>query len=282
MEKSSIERVFEVFDLLDDSHPTVSPDLVADRLGLTRSTTYRYLKLLCDAGLLVQLRRGHYSLGPRVIELERKLQVSDPLLSAGRSVMPKHADSVPGSVLLLCGLWGDRVLCLHQHDAQDQPTGGFAIRRARGLPFSLFKGAASLSILANLPAARIKSLYLRFAAEIAEAGLGSNWTEFRKRMLAIRQAGFAMTQGTFDSGLSAVSAPVLNQEGVVVGSLTRIFQNGEPDAHAVLVEDIQSAASEVSSFISDEHSLTNHAAENISGAEYDARLLDSIGARIST
>lgn len=273
--------MFEIFDLLDDAHPTLSPELVAERLDLTRSTTYRYLKLLCDAGMLVQLRRGQYSLGSRIIELDRKIQVSDPLLAAGREVMPRHANAVPDSVLLLCGLWGDRVLCLHQQDSQDQPSGGLAISRARGLPFSLFKGAASLSILSNLPSPRIKSLYLRFAAEIAEAGLGDTWIDFRKRMLAMRQAGYAMTQGTFASGLAAVSAPVLNPDGVVVGSLTRVFRNGDPGSHATLIDGVKAAAAEVSDYVANENASASHIAE-VSAAENDASLLDSVAANVSS
>ena len=96
MEKTSIERALDVLDLIGEDRPTVSQEFVAESLALTRSTAYRYLKLLCDSGMLVQLSRGRYSLGPRIIELDRKIQMSDPLLAAGRIVMPQRVDALPG------------------------------------------------------------------------------------------------------------------------------------------------------------------------------------------
>jgi DNA-binding IclR family transcriptional regulator len=273
MEKTSIERALEVLDLISEDRPTVSQEFVADKLELTRSTAYRYIKLLCDSGLLVQLSRGYYSLGPRIIELERMIRISDPVLTAGRHIMPKHLNAVPGSVLILCGLWGDRVICLHQEVAEEQEESGFAIRRARGLPFPLFKGAASLAILANLPNSRIKALYLRFAAQVAEAGLGASWAEFRKRMLTMRQDGHVVTEGTFKSGLVAVSAPVFIGDGQVVGSLTRVLKQGEPNDIRVVIEGVTGAARELAAQL---HGTVQHVSGS-TGAE-NAGLLESITA----
>lgn len=267
-EKTSIDRAFDILDLLDDQHPSVSPEEIGDALGLTRSTTYRYLKVLCNAGLLMQLSRGAYSLGPRVVELERKIQISDPLLAAGKKVMPRHADAVPDSVLLLCGLWGERVLCLHQENARTSTARPLPILRARGLPFSLFKGAASLAILANLPPARIKSLYLKHSQDIAAAELGSDWLEFRKRLQAIRKAGYAITTGTFDSGLTAISAPVLNGENTVIGSVTRILSRVHSQSDVELSAGIQRAAADFAGALTAAQSdteTTDHAAKAEAG-----------------
>ena len=263
MEKTSIERALDVLDLIGEDRPTVSQEFVAESLALTRSTAYRYLKLLCDSGMLVQLGRGRYSLGPRIIELDRKIQMSDPLLAAGRIVMPQRVDALPESVLVLCGLWGDRVICLHQEEAKKQDGEGFAIRRARGLPFPLFKGAASLSILANLPNPRIKSLYLRYSGQIAEAGLGATWADFRKRMSSMRRDGHVVTEGTFDSGLVAVSAPVLTSEGQVIGSLTRVLKQGRLSDIRVVIDGVTAAARELSLelFRSEQDSITRTSAE---------------------
>lgn len=244
MEKTSIDRAFEILDLLGEKSPTVSPEEICEKLGLTRSTTYRYLRVLCNAGLLVQLSRGNYSLGPRIVELERKIQISDPMTSVGNRIMPNRAKKVPDSVLILCGLWGDRVLCLRQENSNSEDSAPLRLKRARGLPFSLFKGAASLVILANLPAARIKSLFLRCSGEISAAGLGDNWQDFRRRMQTIKRAGYCITVGTFESEMAAVAAPIFSEDGSVIGSLARILQRVHSESDEELVEDIRAAASE--------------------------------------
>lgn len=245
-EKTSIDRAFEILDLLDESSPTVSPEQIAETLDLSRSTTYRYLRVLCNAGLLVQLSRGNYSLGPRIVELERKIQISDPMTSVGNRIMPERARAVPDSVMILCGLWGDRVLCLRQENSDPSGEAPLRLLRARGLPFSLYKGAASLAILANLPSARMKSLFLRSSSDIAEAGLGDNWTDFRRRMTAIRKAGHCITVGTFESGLAAIAAPIFNDEGVVIGSLARILKRSHPESDDDLAADVRDAARQFS------------------------------------
>lgn len=247
MTKTTTDRAFEILDLIDEARPTVSPEQIAQELGLTRSTTYRYLKVLCGIGLMMQIGRGAYSLGPRIVELERKIQISDPLLAAGRKVMPDHAASIPNSVLLLCGLWGDRVLCLRQEPATHQEL---QLSRARGMPFPLFKGAASLAILANLSPARIKSLYLYQGAQIAEAGLGDSWDAFRRRMTEIRRNGYCVTTGTFESNLAAIAAPVFSDEGNVLGSLTRVIPSGRAEIDAKLIDGVKVAAGEITSLLS--------------------------------
>lgn len=256
MSKTTTDRAFEILDLIDENRPTVSPEEIAQKLGLTRSTTYRYLKVLCGIGFLMQIGRGAYSLGPRIVELERKIQISDPLLAAGRKVMPDHAAKVPSSVLILCGLWGDRVLCLRQEPATHQDL---QLSRARGLPFPLFKGAASLAILANLSPARIKSLYLYQSDEIGEAGLGDSWDAFRRRMGDIRRSGYCVTTGTFETNLAAIAAPVFSDEGTILGSLTRVMPRGDGEFETHLIEGVRDAAQAITVLLS---SGVQSAAEN--------------------
>jgi DNA-binding IclR family transcriptional regulator len=275
-EKTSIDRAFEILDLLDESSPTVSPEQIAETLDLSRSTTYRYLRVLCNAGLLVQLSRGHYSLGPRIVELERKIQISDPMTFVGNKIMPDRARRVPGSVMILCGLWGDRVLCLRQENSDPSGEAPLRLLRARGLPFSLFKGAASLAILANLPAARMKSLFLRSGADIAEAGLGDNWTDFRRRMNAIRKAGHCITVGTFESDLAALAAPIFNDEGTVIGSLARILKRSHAESDDELAADIRDAARQFSQELQNGSSSKRNPYEARSLRESDAALLASL------
>lgn len=274
MEKTSIDRAFEILDLLDEKNPTVSPDEIGVRLDLTRSTTYRYLRVLCNAGLLVQLSRGSYSLGPRIVELERKIQISDPMTAVANHIMPNYARQVPNSVLILCGLWGDRVLCLRQENGAMSGTAPLQLRRARGLPFSLFRGAASLAILANLPSPRVKALYLRSEKEIAEAGLGDSWNEFRRRMQSIRKAGHCITVGTFETGLAAIAAPIFNDEGAVIGSLTMILDREHAESNDDLVNQVREAATNFSREL--QEGMAAHAPRDLHDHLRDAELLGSL------
>ena len=263
MTKTSIDRAFEILDLLDGNQPSITQEAVAEQLKFTRSTSYRYLQTLCNAGLLMQVQRGVYCLGPRIIELERKIQIGDPLLSCARNVLPKYVNLIPESALLLCGLWGDRVLCLYQETSTVGKSPDFVLERARGLPFPLTRGAASLAILANLSAPRLKSLFLQHSMEIAKAGLGSQWKDFRQKMREYRKSGFVLTSGTFGSQLTAVAVAILNEDNDVIGSLTRILRSHENQETATLVQSVQVAADDF------KNHLRNSAGTQIGGSTDD-------------
>ena len=83
----SLEKMISILDLFEGTEMEWAPEAMADRLELTRSTLYRYLKVLSDAGLLTSLPGVGFTLGPRIAELDFRMRHSDPLISASRPVM---------------------------------------------------------------------------------------------------------------------------------------------------------------------------------------------------
>lgn len=233
---SALSRMLDIFDLFSPDATVIQIDGVAEHLGVGRSTAYRYLQELGDRGFLVQRGKGRYALGPRVIELERLLQNSDPLLNAGKVVMADLADLCQNRTLLLCTLFKDRVLCTHQVGANDivYNKEKMPIYRGRGSVLPLFQGAGSQAILAYLAPHQIRALYLAKAAEIREAGLGDDWKSFRSALAAIRKQGYAATVGRRNAKVLALAVPVLTVAGQVVGSLLLLSPNTEKERETVL------------------------------------------------
>ena len=67
---ATAERAIDLLLVFDEQHPVQSAAQVARRLGMSRSTTYRYLQSLRSHGLLeMDVRRGTYRLGNRIIQL---------------------------------------------------------------------------------------------------------------------------------------------------------------------------------------------------------------------
>jgi DNA-binding IclR family transcriptional regulator len=223
-------KVFEVLDLFSLACPLLRIEDISARLGYTRSTAYRYVRELCDAGLLTPISSsGAYALGPRIIELERLLELTDPLYRAGQSVLPEAGG--PDTVLLLHNLYRDKVLCIYKQgpDMLEHAGRRIQVRRARGLPFPLFQGAASLALLAFLSTHRIRQTYLRSAAQIDAAGLGSDWNAFRDHMGFIRRQGFAISRGQITPFLAGVAVPILDEDRRLIGSLARAFASDTID-----------------------------------------------------
>ena len=112
---SSGDRLLSVLGLFTVEQPQWTVDDAAKQLGVSGPTAYRYFKRLTGAGLISPVSGASYTLGPAIIQMDRQIQVSDPMLRAARGVMhtliPRAGE---GSALLLCRLFHDRVMCVHQ------------------------------------------------------------------------------------------------------------------------------------------------------------------------
>ncbi|MGD9942445.1 MAG: IclR family transcriptional regulator [Burkholderiaceae bacterium] len=216
--ESSHDRLFAIIDLFTLERPVWTAEEIGAALSLSRTTLYRYLRTLGTAGFVAPLGSGRFVLGPRVIELDRQIRLSDPLLKVAVPVMQKAIGKFDG-LLLLCTYYRDKVMTIH-HESSDP---GYRFSMQRGQPFPLFRGSPSKSILAHLPPYQLKTLMLHEARAIREAGLGETWPEFRDKLRAIRNAGVCVALGEIDPELFGMSAPIFRGPGDIAGSLTVVI-----------------------------------------------------------
>jgi DNA-binding IclR family transcriptional regulator len=207
--------MLRVLDLIEESPSPLTSDDMAGRLGFTRSTLYRHLKNLSDAGLVTSFPDVGYALGPRVAELDYKMRNSDPLIIASRPVMAELVDAIPG-IALLCRRYRDQVLCVHQ----ESRNADFATTYERGKALPLFRGAASRIILAHLPQRSIQRLYEADRQAFAEGRLGKSLDAVRSALKHMRQRGWDITESQVTRGVTGVAAPVFDDRGGVLGSLS--------------------------------------------------------------
>jgi len=186
---------------------------------VSATTAYRYFKRLTGAGLLSPVSRANYVLGPTIVQMDRQIQICDPMLRAARPVMNDLVQyATHGSLLLLSRLFHDRVMCVlavgrGRHEA---------VQYDRGRLLPLFRGATSKIILAHLPPRTLKSLFARNAAAIAEAGLGDTWGEFRQRLAALRRDGVAVAYGELEVDRAGIAAPIFEGRSIL-GSLSFVL-----------------------------------------------------------
>jgi DNA-binding IclR family transcriptional regulator len=214
---SSLERMLSILDLFTQSHPVWSVDEIAAHFSYTRSTAYRYVGELADAGLLVQSESARYSLGPRILHLDRQLRVTDPLVKAMQALEPKLPKASDEQMWLLCRLYRDTVTCIHQYGQLRRP-----LSFSRGYPMPLFRGATSKAILAFLPERQLTKLYLDNPELVKDTGLGRNWAEFKASLKQIRQHGYAVSVGEVDADVFGIAAPVFAGSQKVIGSLSLV------------------------------------------------------------
>jgi len=193
----------------------------ASELDLAVSTAYRYFRSLSKAGLIVAVATGRYVLGPAIIQYDRQIRLRDPLTTAAQPVMKRLTEQIlPHSVVLLCRLFRNQVMCVHQESAE-RPEFATSYERGRAMP--LFRGASSKVILAHLPSRTVKGLYAELPAQFAQASLGRSWDEAKERLRTLRNTGFSITQGDLDPGMCGIAVPVFEPPESVVGSLSIVI-----------------------------------------------------------
>jgi DNA-binding IclR family transcriptional regulator len=218
---SSLDRVFDVLNLFSVAKPLWTVDEATAALNHSRSTAYRYIRTLVKAGLLVSVGRS-YGLGPRIVELDQQMRLTDPLLRVAQPQLEQLRRRL-NAVVLLMRLFHDRIICIHEE--WDQRTGVPAGGRGRAVAF--FRGATSKVILAHLPTRRLKSLYLSHTRDIARAGLGNSWSAFAANLRDVRRRGYHISEvGELTTGVFSIAVPIFSGEQKIIGSLTVLQREG--------------------------------------------------------
>jgi len=214
---SSLSRMLSVLDLFTETHSVWSAEAMAQALDVSVPTTYRYVKLLVDAGLLQRLAESQFSLGPRIITLDHFMRVSDPVLQHAMAFMQELVDKT-GFDCVLTGLYGNQVIDTHRVYSSNPAE----LHYGRGRPRPLFLGGAPKVMLANLGPHALHKLFDQHSAEIAQANLPNAWPEFRKFFSAIRKTGYYFSNGELEPHLAALAAVLQKTDGSVLGALTLV------------------------------------------------------------
>jgi DNA-binding IclR family transcriptional regulator len=210
-----------ILDLFDEGEDavTLTFEELYEKAGFTRSTLYRYLKTLTDAGLLTTFPQAGYMLGPRIVELDYKIRTGDVLIRAAEPLMENLAGRFK-AIALLCRRYKFRVLCVHQHSGTDN----FRSNYDRGRMRSLLHGAASVSILAYLPDHQLRKLYGSAKDQFNAAGFGATFSEIKSALKAHRDRGWISTTGDVTPGALGIAAPIFDARMKIIGSLSLTLQ----------------------------------------------------------
>lgn len=198
--------------LFTHAHPVLSAEQIAQGAGVPPSTAYRYVKQLATAGLLVRWKGG-YTLGPRIMELDRQIRECDPVIRAA-SIPMRDLSTKTGLDALLTKIYDTKVMTAHIEAAGDTRT----LAYGRGRPLPLFRGSSSKAITAFLPLAKLRRLFTDTKMQDDEHL--DDWESFYARMANIKSQGFCVTTGELNSGIEGISAPIFVEPRQVVGSIT--------------------------------------------------------------
>jgi DNA-binding IclR family transcriptional regulator len=235
------DRTVSVLKLFTLERPAWTVEEAACILGVSDSSAYRYFAVLTEAGLLTQGAHGLYVLGPAIIQYDRQIQLTDPLLQAAKPIMMRLLQfAPPHTTVLLCRLFRQTVLCLHE--IVDTP-GTTRVSYQRGRPMPLFRGATSKIMLPYLPARELRRVY--DADPASAAMIGASWDEFRTNITKMRKVGYAVTHAEIDPACIGIGVAILDDNRRAIGSLSYVIPESEERAIVRLVPLVVAGAREI-------------------------------------
>jgi IclR family pca regulon transcriptional regulator len=215
----SLERGLAILGCFTPSRPVLGIADIADELGMSRSTTHRYVITLVALGYLEQGASRKYRLGLRVTDLGMSALNSTGLREHARPYLEdlRQRTSYTASLGVLDGvevLFVDRARSFRR--GQSQIDRGLQA----GSRVPAYCTAMGKMLLANLP----ESQQREALAELKPTKHGPNTILSKKALRAeleqVRDAGFAVDDEELAADLYAIAAPVRNESRDVVAAVS--------------------------------------------------------------
>jgi len=212
---SANEKLLDLLLLFRDEPGSITIDDISAWLDIPRSTVYRYTRTLTDRGFLDKgVRAGTYRLGRAFYELSRASLATDRALHLAALPTLTAIASETGESVSLMRLLNRRAVCIESIEGQH------ALRVAieRGRSQQLHAGASSKVLLAFQPEGDWRDL-LDFPLARYTPTTHTDWAVLEAELYAVRDGGYAVSDGEIDIGARAVAVPVWNGD-VVAAALS--------------------------------------------------------------
>jgi IclR family pca regulon transcriptional regulator len=210
----SLERGLAILSSFTPRRPVLGVADIARELGMSRSTTHRYVSTLLVLGCLEQDRSREYRLGLRVTNLGMSSLSATELREHAHEYLEelaRHA-SHTASLGVLDGtdvLFVDRVQSLRR----EHEVGEVELSVGSRLPAHCT--AVGKLLLAHLPTSLRRELVQSMQLDSGGPNAITSQAELESELDAIANADFAVSDEELASGLYAIAAPVRDDAGEV-------------------------------------------------------------------
>ncbi|MDF2748762.1 MAG: Transcriptional regulator, IclR [Propionibacteriaceae bacterium] len=211
----SVLRAMRLLDLFDRGRPEMSLAEFARRSGYSKSTTYRLLVTLVEAGWLERSPAGAFRLTIKAFQVGSILVDSLELRREAGPIMARIATELNQAVYLVVAA-GTRAVCLERIDT------GEGVRMA-----DLYVGGSQPLNLGGGPRALLAFDQPRLLPPLLEEGLTrktesslADPADLLSDLAETRRRGYSISDEDVTAGIGAIGAPILGPDGVAVAALS--------------------------------------------------------------
>ncbi|ADD06966.1 IclR family transcription regulator [Natrialba magadii ATCC 43099] len=217
--RNSVDRIDAVVKTLDVLEALWQADgagvtEVTERTGLAKSTVHAHLTTLRSKGYVVQ-EGDEYRLSLRFLSFGEHVKHAEPLYEASKTPIADLAEQT-----------GERVLC-----STVQNGLGTVLRTCdgdRSVPSDITVGthtylhcsAGGKAMLAHFDEERVADIVDTWGLPAFSDETITTWDELTAELETVREEGLAYNHGEYLPGLSAVGAPILDNDDTVYGAVS--------------------------------------------------------------
>lgn len=243
MQIQSVQRAFDILQLLDETAVPTRASVIAEQVNLPRTTVIRMLATLEKVGAVQRVNESNqFQIGPKLRMMGQPKTSTKKLKEISRPFLRQLATS-SGETIYLCTPAGNQVYYLDQIDTQDH----ILLRNWVDSYFPLHATAPGKIFLAYLSEVELNN-YLAEPLKRYTRKTITETDQIRAYAKAIRQQGFGWTHEQTALGLVGVAAPILNREGEPVAAVSvggPAFRFPKPQEEARIVQQVIQTANHI-------------------------------------
>jgi IclR family pca regulon transcriptional regulator len=213
----SLERGLAILSSFGSVQPLLGVSDLSRQVGLSRSTTHRYVATLAALGYLQQdAETRKYRLGPRVLDLGFSAINSMELRHVSAPYL-KHLSETTGHTVNMAVLDGSDIVYIERCRASAPRDIDLNLHVGSRLP--AYCTSMGKVLLAYLPAAELEGLL--DGVELARRGPNTitSKRQLLRELEQVRARGLAVNNEELASGLRSIAVPVWSQTGEVAAAI---------------------------------------------------------------
>lgn len=211
-----VEAVIKTLDVLEALWQADGAGVteLTERTGLAKSTVHAHLTTLCSKGYVVQ-RGNEYRLSLRFLSFGEHVKHAEPLYEASTEPIEALSEHT-----------GERVLCSTPQNGLgtvinvSEGSRSFTSDIDVGTHTYLHNSAGGKAMLAHFSEERVDGIIDEWGLPVFTEKTITNRDALFDELATVREEGIAYNEGEYLHGVSAIAAPILDNDGTVYGAVT--------------------------------------------------------------
>jgi DNA-binding IclR family transcriptional regulator len=242
----SVDKALSILECFSDGVSELSLKQLSEKTGLYKSRILRLCGTLMAHGFLIRQESSIYSLGPKLMMLGKMYERSNSLISVARPILRELA-SITGESAKLFVIQGTKRICL----VREKGTYPLSYHVEEGESFELYAGAGGKVLLAYASKDFCDQVLGEKVLERLTPTTIVERSRLEEEFAAIRERGYASSNGELFTEVAGMAAPVFDHENAVCAALAIAgpIQRFTEDRRQEMLDSLLASASRLSELL---------------------------------